>query len=164
MKQILVVDDSPTIRRMVEASIADGQPLLSRLDPRFDAFTDIQALSTSFERLDKEYPGSRFILTVRPVDEWIESRRRHVAENRRRQAVGDYDGSFLEIDEAGWREEWHHHIGAVRAYFAGRDDLLEVDLSEPQGWTGLCRLLDIPEPRGPFPWANRHRSDPAASP
>ena len=144
------------IRQMVEASLDDGQPLLSRLDQRFDAFSDIQVLSTSFERLDEQYPGSRFVLTVRSEDDWIESRRKHVVANRARQAVGDYSGSFLDVDADAWRAEWRNHLEAVRTYFDGRDDFLEVDLSEQPVWTGLCELLGVPEPDSPFPWANRN--------
>ncbi|MET0903205.1 MAG: glycosyltransferase [Acidimicrobiales bacterium] len=149
----------PAIRQLVEASRDAGDPLLSRLDQRFDAFSDIQVLSSSFEQLDQQYPGSRFILTVRPVDDWIESRRRHVEVNRQRQAVGDYTGHFVDVDEAAWRSEWHEHVGRVRSYFAGRDEFLEVDLTELSSWSPLCQLLDVPEPRGPFPWANRSLTD-----
>ena len=37
---------------------------------------DILALSESYALLDRQYPGSRFVLTVRDVDAWIDSRRR----------------------------------------------------------------------------------------
>jgi len=90
----------PPIRHTVEASLASGRPLLSDLDPRYDAFSDILALSTNFALLDAQYPGSRFVLTVRPVDSWIDSRRRHVETNIRRKAAGEYDGTFLVVDEA----------------------------------------------------------------
>jgi glycosyltransferase involved in cell wall biosynthesis len=145
----------PAIRRLVEASLADGRPLLSRLDQRFDAFSDIQALSTSFEQLDQQYPGSRFVLTVRPIDDWIESRRRHVEANQARQAGGAYDGEFLTVDEPAWREQWEEHVARVRSYFAGRDDFLEIDLSDGGGWDPLCDLLGVAAPAEPFPWANR---------
>ena len=145
----------PALRRLVEVSLAAGDPLLSRLDPRFSAFSDILALSTNFDLLDRQYPGSRFILTVRPVDDWVESRRRHVESNRRRQAAGDYRGGFLTVDEDAWRDEWDQHVGRVRAHFAGRDDLLEIDLGECGGWRPICALLGVAEPASPFPWVNR---------
>lgn len=153
----------PAIRQMVEASLAAGDPLLSRLDPRFDAFSDIAALSTSYELLDRQYPGSRFILTVRPVDDWIASRRRHVERNQARRSTGEYQGTFVEVDEAAWRAEWDRHVQGVRAYFAGRDDLLEIDLTTGAAWGPLCRLLDVPPPSRPFPWANRSPASSAAA-
>jgi glycosyltransferase involved in cell wall biosynthesis len=149
----------PAVRRIVEISLDAGEPLLSRIDPRFDAFSDILILSQNYERLAREYPGSRFILTVRSLDEWIESRRRHVETNRRRRETGDYSGNFLTIDEEVWRQEWKRHVEQARAYFDGRDDFLEIDLSACSGWEPLCRFLGVDEPTGPFPWANRGRGD-----
>jgi len=145
----------PPIRHTVEASLASGRPLLSDLDPRYDAFSDILALSTNFALLDAQYPGSRFVLTVRPVDSWIDSRRRHVETNIRRKAAGEYDGTFLVVDEAAWRAEWDRHVGAVRHHFAGRTDYLELDLATTAGWEPLCSLLGVSVPSAPYPWANR---------
>jgi hypothetical protein len=144
----------PAIRQLVEASLQAGDPLLSRLDQRFDAFSDIEALSTSFELLDRQYPGSTFILTIRPVDDWVDSRRRHVEANQARQAEGTYEGGFLTVDEQAWRAQWTDHVERVRTYFAGRDDFLEIDLADGSPWGALSRLLGVPEPSVPFPWAN----------
>jgi glycosyltransferase involved in cell wall biosynthesis len=145
----------PALRRLIEVSLETGEPMLSRLDPRFDAFSDIRTLSVNFERLDKEYPGSRFVMTVRPVDDWVESRRRHVEYNVRRKAAGDYDGNFLVVEEQEWREEWETHLVNVRTYFAGRDDFLEVDITNASSWRPLCEVLGVPEPNVAFPWGNR---------
>ena len=37
--------------------------------------------------LDRQYPGSKFILTVRDLDDWLDSRRRHVETNIERHAA-----------------------------------------------------------------------------
>ena len=148
----------PPVRRTVEAALAEGRPLLSGLDPTFDAFSDIGPVSRHFDVLDEQYPGSRFVLTVRPIDEWIDSRRRHVERNIRRREAGEYDGKFLVVDENDWRSEWHRHMDRAKRYFAGRAEFLEVDLTAGVGWDPLCKLLDLPEPSVPFPWANRDRA------
>jgi hypothetical protein len=148
----------PAIRHAVEAALGEGRPLLSRLDPAIDAFSDIGPVSRHFDVLDEQYPGSRFVLTVRPVEEWIDSRRRHVERNIARQRAGKYHGTFLVVDEDGWRREWHRHIGRARAHFAGRSEFLEVDFTAGGGWEPLCTLLDLPDPPVPFPWANRDRA------
>lgn len=149
----------PATRRAVESSLAAGEPLLTNLDPSLDAFSDIEPLYRNFALVDRQYPGSRFVLTVRPVADWIRSRRRHVERNQRRRAAGEYHGTFLEVDEPAWRTEWDDHVRRVRAHFAGRPDFLEVDLTAGPGWGPLCRLLDLPEPVDPFPWANRDHID-----
>jgi glycosyltransferase involved in cell wall biosynthesis len=145
----------PAVRRLVEMSLERREPLLSRIDSRFDAFSDIQVLSTNYELLDAQYPGSRFVLTVRPLEEWIDSRRRHAEVNKRRQAAGEYGGTFVTVDEEAWRDEWAHHVDGARAYFRGRDDFVELDITNEPGWSPLCALLGTPEPGVPFPWENR---------
>jgi hypothetical protein len=154
----------PAVRKIVEVSIAAGEPLLTRLDPRFDAFSDVLPLSENYELLEEQYPGSRFILTVRPVDDWIESRRRHVEKNRLRHATGDYRGAFLTVDEESWRQEWKRHVEHARSHFEGRDDFLEVDLTRCHDWDPLCRFLGVPVPPQPFPWKNRGTRSDAVTP
>jgi sulfotransferase family protein len=144
----------PPIRRLVEAAIDEGRPPVDDLDVRFDAFSDIEALSLNFRRLDHHYPGSRFILTVRPVDDWVVSRRLHVEHNLRRRERGNYTGDFLTVDEPAWRRLWSGHVDGAREYFAGRDCFLEIDLTAGPEWDGLCAFLDVPVPDAPFPWAN----------
>jgi hypothetical protein len=148
----------PPVRDKVQAALDAGAPLLTNLEPHYDAFSDILLLSRNFARLDAQYPGSSFVLTVRPVDAWIDSRRRHVENNIRLHAAGEYDGTFLVVDESGWREEWATHTAAVREYFAGRDNFLETDITTDPQWGPLCRLLRVPEPEVAFPWVNRDKA------
>lgn len=141
----------------VKRAIAEEKPLLTYLDAKYDAFSDIGVLSRRFALLDTQYPGSRFILTMRPVDDWIDSRRRHVARNVALAEKGEYDGDFLVVDEPKWREEWRVHMERAHRYFAGRSDMLEIDLTAGAGWKPLCDLLELDEPSVPFPWKNRDK-------
>ena len=146
----------PEVRRTVEASLAAGEPLLQRLDPIYDAFSDIEPLYRNVALLDEQYPGSRFILTVRAVDDWIDSRRRHVERNQARKAAGDYDGHFLEVDEPAWRADWDQHVATVRGPLrrpgrpAGgrphRGAVVGVAVPVPPG-AGARRRLPVGEPR-----------------
>jgi hypothetical protein len=143
---------------LVRKAVAEDRPLLTYLHPKYDAFSDITPLSTRFGRLDRQYPGSRFVLTVRPLEEWLDSRRRHVEHNQRASAAGAYRGRYVVVDEAKWRAQWERHLEKVRGYFDGRPDFLEVDLTDDPRWEPLCTLLGVPEPAVPFPWANRDES------
>jgi hypothetical protein len=143
-----------TIKMCAEA----GKPLLTDVAD-YDAYSDIWMLSERFDVLDHQYPGSRFILTTRPREEWVESRRKHVLRNQERAGRGEYTGNFLEIDPKAWRAEWDAHHERVSDYFAGRDDLLVMRISEGDGWELLCPFLGHPMPDAPFPW--RHRAAPA---
>lgn len=145
----------PEVRMTIEAALAQGRPLVEDFDA-YDAFSDILVLSTNFALLDRQYPGSRFVLTVRDVEEWVDSRRRHVERNLERRAAGEYTGTFLEVDPEAWRREYTEHVDAVTSYFAGRpDDLLVMDLPAGDGYETLCPFLGVDEPDEPFPW--RHR-------
>jgi glycosyltransferase involved in cell wall biosynthesis len=148
----------PEVNQAVRAALDGGRPLLSGLDPTFDAFSDVGLLSTHFDKLDEQYPGSRYVLTVRPVEEWVHSRRRHVQRNVALRDAGEYDGNFLVVDEDLWREQWERQVGRARRYFEGRRDFLEVDLTGGASWGPLCALLEVPEPTEQFPWANRDRA------
>lgn len=139
----------------VQRAIAEDAPLLTHLDPAYDAFSDIGVLSRRFAMCDRQYPGSKYILTVRPVEEWLDSRRRHVERNVARAKAGEYTGTWLEVDIPKWQAEWDAHMERAHRYFDGRDDMIEVDVTAGPGWEPFCRLLDLPVPSKPFPWRNR---------
>jgi hypothetical protein len=148
----------PAVRQRVLRALSEGRPLLTYLPADLEAFTDIEDLSHNFDLLDAQYPGSKFILTVRPLDDWLDSRRRHVENNQAKKARGAYSGTFLEIDVEGWTAEYRTHRARVERYFADRpDDLMVLDITANPGWGPLCRFLGMPEPPEPFPWANRYR-------
>jgi hypothetical protein len=143
----------------VQRAIDADAPLLSNIDPWVDAFSDIGLLSRRYRRLDEQYPGSWFVLTTRPVDEWIVSRRRQVEVNQRRKAARVSTGDWLTIDEVGWRSLWDAHVDGVRAYFDEQRRVgdrrgpryLEIDLTRNAGWGPLCAFLGRPEPETPYP-------------
>lgn len=153
----------PPIRHTVEHALEAGEPLLSGLDQALDAFSDIEPITQNFDVLDRQYPGSHFVLTVRSIDEWLDSRARHVERNVQRKAAGEYHGTFLTVDLDRWRDEWDRHVDRVRRHFGARDDFLEWDITADAAWAPLTSLLGVDEPDQPFPWVNRH-ADPASPP
>ena len=155
-------DGGPAVHEAVRRAINEELPLLSYLDPAYDAFSDIGLLSRRFQLLDRQYPESKFVFTVRPIEQWIDSRRRHVERNLALKKTGDYQGSFLVVDEPKWIREWNDHATRVHRYFETRNNFLEIDLTHGADWTVLCSFLGVAVPSVPFPWENRdrrHRSD-----
>lgn len=144
----------PSSGRAVGQALREGRPLVDDLGP-YDAYSDIAALSKRYEILDAQYPDARFILTTRPIEGWVASRRAHVLRNQERAARGEYSGTFLVVDPDAWREEFVAHHEDVAAYFAGRSNLLTMQITEGDGFDLLCPFLELPAPRHPFPW--RHR-------
>ena len=86
----------------------EGERLLHDVGERFDAYSDVETLSVRFDLADLQYPGSQFIFTVRDVDEWIASRRRHAERNEQGRRDGSYAGRNLGIHEETWRENLEH--------------------------------------------------------
>ncbi len=131
----------------------------------YDAATDI-SVSACFRELDRAFPGSRFILTLREIDQWIES----VADHRRRRdhlpIAPDCPKAIIRervygvrtFDEEAFRRAYARHRREVRDYFACRpDDLLEIDLCAAPSWDRLCAFLGRPVPDIPFPHLNARR-------
>jgi hypothetical protein len=128
----------------------------------FDAAMDI-SVSAVFENLDRAYPGSRFILTVREVEPWLRSVGSHVD----RRDTPDYHApggartlrEWLYGASAFDRASYAHGFAAfherVRRHFAGRPrDLLVMDICAGEGWERLCPFLGLPVPPVAFPHAN----------
>jgi hypothetical protein len=88
--------------------------------------TSIAIYLTHYQQLDREYPGSRFILNTRNIDAWIASRLRH------KDFIDRFRRAFRQTRSQAiktWRAEWICHHASVKAYFAARpESLLVYDL------------------------------------
>ena len=126
-----------------------------------DAATDA-SVTAIFEDLDQSYPGSKFIYTVRELEPWLESWRRHWLKRKctrsqfilmiREQLLGT-----LDYDPASYARAYERVDRRIRRYFRKReDDLLVIDVcGGGLGWKPMCDFLDVPIPETPFPWSNR---------
>ena len=125
-----------------------------------DAFTDTP-IPSFYRELDKKYPGSKFILTVREMDGWLKSCKKQFT---RKLAEKQNDASinlFMDIydcfvfDEAKFIAGYEHFTSGVLNYFRDRpDDLLILDVTGGEGWDRLCPFLKTTAPDVPFPRAN----------
>jgi hypothetical protein len=103
-----------------------------------DGASDI-VVSSMYPHLDKKYPKSKFILTMREKESWLESTERFIttkdamkfesgnpvtteARAIRKQIYGSES-----FDREIWSEGYDRYVSEVREYFKDRDDLLEVD-------------------------------------
>lgn len=150
----------------------DPAPLLrgdfTTLAP-FDAAGDIP-VALFYQQLDAAFPGSRFILTTRPLEPWLESIRAHLARRDHPRYTANTPaaqvrhrmyGSVRFHPDAYTRAFQLHHV-RVRDYFRDRpDDLLEINICAGQGWDALCPFLGLPIPSQPFPHTNRRPDVPA---
>jgi hypothetical protein len=159
-------DDETTLRELVE-----GNYNFSLLQ-KYDGITDI-TVSAFYPQLDKLFPGSKFILTVREKDTWLESMEKHWSGRP----------AFADADENAFGKETHMkirrllraavygcyefsadrlsyvydlHYQTVLFYFRNRpEDLLVLDICGGQGWDELCAFLGAPALNQPFPYTKK---------
>ena len=98
-----------------------------------------------FPALDERFPGSKFILTTRRLDDWLVSRVRHVEYRRSVGATGPMRQEYEASPESAirlWvarRLEYHRR---VMAYFSDRpDDLLVIDICSRADQRGLLQAI-----------------------
>jgi hypothetical protein len=152
----------PETRRQIERAMAEDRPLVDDF-PEYDAFSDIWVLSDNFDVLDRQYPESRFILTTRGLESWLDSRRHHVEKNIVHKKQGRYSGTFLTVDINAWTSQYHAHHSRVQKHFERRpDDLLVMNIPAGDGYDVLCPFLGLPARDEQFPW--NHRGATSASP
>ncbi|MCF7805933.1 MAG: hypothetical protein K9N46_15720 [Candidatus Marinimicrobia bacterium] len=136
----------------------------SELLNQYDAFTD-NPVPLLYQELDRAYPGSKFILTVRPLEDWLGS-----VEWLFTQGYSTYQREkFPEIhqiheaiygrkmfDREVFAETWRRHREEVQNYFQDRPgDLLVLDLHENFNWETLCPFLETEIPNQRIP--HRHK-------
>jgi hypothetical protein len=116
-----------------------------------------------YEQLDKAYPGSKFILTVRDEEKWLKSVKNHWSyEYNGFRASWDQDPITHHIHQALYGQKhfeselfiarYRRHNAEVKEYFKNRpDDLLVMEMDEGAGWLELCGFLGKPIPPFSYP-------------
>jgi hypothetical protein len=130
---------------------------------QFDAFTD-SPVARVYRELDQAYPGSKFVLTIRPLDKWMGSMRRMRPSftlltllPKVRQLARDLGGTASFGDEGALANGFLNHNRSVREYFGPRigKDLLVLDVSATNAWERLCNFLGHEAAQRDFPHYNR---------
>jgi hypothetical protein len=128
---------------------------------RYDTFQDLPWY-VYYEELDRRFPGSKFVLTVRDSKRWVRSYRNALSRqgppSQRRNEMRRklYGLPFPDVTDDQLMERVEQHTSDVERYFADRpEDLLVVDWEKGDGWEQLCAFLDRPVPSQPFPHANK---------
>lgn len=141
-------------------------PLLAH----YDGITDI-TVSPYYEELDRTYPDSKFILTIRDDESWLKSCQNHwtgrsafepppsdaLAEDHRvhmeiRRFLRAAVYASYEFSPERFLRAHHRHIANVKRYFEGRaHDLLVLDITRGDGYEKLAPFLGVPIPEQPFP-------------
>jgi hypothetical protein len=159
-------DDETTLRELIEGNYDFS--LLQKLD----GITDI-TVSAFYPQLDKLFPGSKFILTVRDKESWLKSMKKHWSGrpafadeeeisfskqthmNIRRLLRAAVYGCY-EFNEERLSYVYDQHYKNVMEYFKSRpESLLVLDICGGQGWNQLCSFLNAPALSQPFPYTKK---------
>lgn len=130
---------------------------------KYQGIVDISVVPF-YRQLDRAYPGSKFILTVRDVAGWLRSIGNHFA--KQAEVWPSLDPQFraftsfivglvygsMKFDAARFQNVYEEHLADVRHYFRCRpDDLLVLNITEGDAWEQLCPFLNVPAPEEAFP-------------
>ncbi len=121
----------------------------------YDAFQD-NPWPLIYKTLDKKYPGSKFILTVRDEGKWIKSIVNYLGNESTEMRKWIYGIGYPLGNEKLYINVFKRHIADVKEYFKNRpNDLLITDLTAGEGWEKICPFLEKQIPEKDFPYANR---------
>lgn len=119
----------------------------------YDAFED-NPWAHIYEEIDEEVDDSKFILTVRDSEGWIDSMVNYYGTRENPMLEWIYGASCPEGNEERYVEVYESHNQEVLDYFEGRDDLLVLRITEGEGWEKLCPFLREQVPGIDFPHVN----------
>lgn len=164
---------APTDARSLEAiRRGDGQfPLLAH----YDGITDLAAIPC-FAALDRAHPGAKFVLTVRDEEAWLRSCEAHWASHpidapptsQRPSALAEHQLAMearrvlreqvfgtTSFDRERFRAVRRAHEERVKRHFAGRENLLVLDVTRGAAWRELADFLGCDVPDQPWPHKGR---------
>jgi hypothetical protein len=112
----------------------------------YEAACDLP-LALYYKELYEHYPDAKFILTTRDLDSWLNSAEKHFTvgirsifqHHRNRVRLDIYDS--IEFDRQKFLNAYTQHTINVRNFFAGKDNYLELDVCEGDGYDKLSPFL-----------------------
>lgn len=150
----------------MDAGIDDGEQadlgslidpaLLERLVMAYDFFSD-NPWPLLYRHLDMLYPDSKFILTRRDVDSWINSLLKYTGRQRTRMRKLVYGYGNPENHIKRYRQVYLKHNRDVVDYFGSRANLLVIDIEDDDRdiASRLEQFLRLEKKDILFPAANR---------
>jgi hypothetical protein len=132
---------------------------------RYYALCDLP-IPLLYWKLDVAYPRSKFILTVRDENKWLESARKHFDPAHNKWQAGWSQDPFtnrvhnflygrMDFEPDVFLERYRRHNAEVIEYFRGRpDDLLVMDMDNKTDWFDLCSFLRCTVPSTQYPYVN----------
>lgn len=144
-----------SIKKTIRDNYLNGIDILTNLR-EYDAFLDWDSTHTVeiFKQFDKQYPNSKFIINIREMDTWLDSREKHVKRNQILRK-NNPNIKWTKVDREKWSELYKKHYNSALKYFKKREkDYIIIDVTKKEGWEKICNFLNRPIPKIPFPKKN----------
>lgn len=90
---------------------------------------------------DIAYPNSKFILTVRAPDRWLNSYRNYFPDHNNALRRWMYGVPRFSGNETIYKKVFEDKNAEIITYFSGRSDLLIMNLEAGDGWVKLINFL-----------------------
>jgi len=128
---------------------------------KYDAFVD-SPIPLIYKKLDRKFPGSKFILTTRSLDSWLESMEwfynHGSAKWNTSEIIYRYRREFLGTEKFNkeiLKKKYIDFHNDVMNYFAKREeDLLVIKVEDKEKYKNLCEFLGIEEVDIEYPKSN----------
>jgi len=125
------------------------------------AATDIP-ISANYKRIDKLYPNSKFILTIREIESWLNSCKFFFTYRINIEKAHKWLKEIhlklyntLKYDHEKFRIGYYNHLKDVQNYFRNRpEDLIIIDIVGGEGYEKLCPFLGLGVLKKQFPHKN----------
>lgn len=98
---------------------SEGKSLCDGMDD-IVFWSDVRFIQRQFQAFAEQYPNSKFIYNIRPLDKWLDSRDRQYKKHP--EALVNAFGFVIEngLDRMDyWKSEWFYHKQVVEEYFIG---------------------------------------------
>lgn len=145
----------------------------------WNAFADAPWGGTElYKTLIKEYPNSKFILSIRDENKWYKSFKNMIKSGAGRHneliesyhIYGRWGASYFfrkifQMNKHGFNESkikeiYNSHNKEVKSFFEDKkEQLLIINLEEGDNWQKICNFLNRPIPKEPFPYENKTNTE-----
>lgn len=141
--------------KMMELLFKKDYRIFLQLVQQFDSFNDNPWFKI-YKELDQAFPGSKFILTYREDEEWIQSVNRYFGASTSRMRWWIYGRGCPKGNNDKYLRIYQKHNQEVKHYFLNRpNDLLILPLNAQNKMKLLTTFLDHPAVSLEFPHENK---------
>ena len=146
----------PNNKNEIERIMADNyyanRPLLHGFDEDVRGFSDFAGIHF-FKILYEQYPNSKFILTTRAVEDWVNSVLYMEKDQGRLETI-----DIENVRRSKLTERYFHTKKEIKDFFKDKPNCyLEIDIIGGEGWEVLCNFLGKNIPNVPFPHLNKQK-------